>query len=353
MSYLPGLKDLWVTSYTIAAGAMGAVAGAWLNMPVHLLTGPAILISIVALMGVRFSITPLVRDIAFLVIGIGIGSGVDAQSVEAFLRWPIAFVALAAMLIAALLLCRELLIRGFGFEPRTAVLAATPGHLSYIIGISEDLKIDVTKVAVVQSVRLLALTLCVPFVAVAFGVRVDTNLLPTSQFMQIEHVVVLLVLALVLGLILKRFKVPAALLIAAMVVSAIGHLSGTAPGLLSPSTTQVTLVIMGTLIGTRFSGISITELRRSLTAGLSATTLTVVLAMAAAMPAAAFLNMPVAHVLIAFAPGGLETMIVMGAVLGANPGFVAASHVGRLLLLTVLVPAVLSRAQKTGSDQVG
>jgi uncharacterized membrane protein AbrB (regulator of aidB expression) len=36
-------------------------------------------------------------------------------------------------------------------------------------------------------------------------------------------------------------------------------------------------------------------------------------------------------------------MIAMGAVLGANPGFVAACHIGRLLLLPLLVPALLAK----------
>ena len=64
-----------------------------------------------------------------------------------------------------------------------------------------------------------------------------------------------------------------------------------------------------------------------------------------ATPVAMFLDMPLTHVLVAFAPGGLETMIVMGAVLGANPGFVAACHVGRLLVLSVLVPVMAARAR--------
>ena len=37
-------------------------------------------------------------------------------------------------------------------------------------------------------------------------------------------------------------------------------------------------------------------------------------------------------------------MIVMGAALGANPGFVAACHVGRLLVLSVLIPFMAARA---------
>jgi hypothetical protein len=42
-------------------------------------------------------------------------------------------------------------------------------------------------------------------------------------------------------------------------------------------------------------------------------------------------------------------MVVMGVVLGADPGFVAACHVARLLFLTALVPAVLARAPKDRS----
>jgi uncharacterized membrane protein AbrB (regulator of aidB expression) len=39
-------------------------------------------------------------------------------------------------------------------------------------------------------------------------------------------------------------------------------------------------------------------------------------------------------------------MVAMGAMIGANPGFVAACHVGRLLLLTVIMPVFLARAGK-------
>jgi len=55
------------------------------------------------------------------------------------------------------------------------------------------------------------------------------------------------------------------------------------------------------------------------------------------------LGMPLAHVLVAFAPGGLETMIALGAVLAVVPGFVAACHIMRLVVLSVLLPAMLAR----------
>ncbi|MEP2028042.1 MAG: AbrB family transcriptional regulator [Paracoccaceae bacterium] len=343
MAYLPRLSDLWVTFYTIAIGAAGAFAGYLLGLPVFLLTGPAIAVSAIGLAGFRFAITPLVRDVTFIFIGIGIGSGVDAHAAAAFLSWPLAFLFLGIMLVVTMISCKTLLRSVFGFEQRSAILAASPGHLSFVISMSESLDLDITKIAIVQSVRLLALTLCVPFVALFFGLDVGRDFLPAGPTMPIHLVAALFSAALVFGLILKRLKVPAALLIGAMVASALAHLSDWTPGVLAPPVTNTCFVVMGTLIGTRFSGISISELAKSLSAGLCTTALTVLFALIAALPTAILLGMPITHVLVAFAPGGLETMIVMGAFLGANPGFVAACHVGRLLVLTVLVPAMLNR----------
>jgi len=51
-------------------------------------------------------------------------------------------------------------------------------------------------------------------------------------------------------------------------------------------------------------------------------------------------------VLIAFAPGGLETMAAMSVILGIDPTFVATHHIARLLMLTVIVPVFVIRSQR-------
>lgn len=334
------------TLYTIAVGAIGAAIGYWLSFPVFILIGPAVLISALGLFGIRFQIIDTVRDAAFLLIGIGVGTGINSDATAAFLRWPLAFAALAVTLAITLVSCRYLLVRFFGFDTRSAVLAATPGHLSYVLGIGTALDLNIANIAVVQSVRLLALTLIVPFIAIAFGIEVGPNVLPTGVSMQNTHLVTLIAASLVLGLILKCFKVPAPLLIGGLLTSSLSHVTDITPGVLSPTLALPCFLIMGTLIGTRFSGVTMAQLRAALFAGLATTLVAVFFAILAAIPVAAVLVLPSAHVVVAFAPGGLETMIAMGAVLGANPGFVVACHVGRLLLLTLLVPLLLGRTQK-------
>lgn len=348
MTYRPDGAALAVTALTLAAAGAGAGLGWLVGLPAHLLTGPAILVSAMAALGVPVAIAPPVRDAAFLVIGVGIGAGMDERAAAAMARWPLALLALAAMLTAALALSALILRRGFGFDGRSAVLAAAPGHLSFVIGLGEALGADVARVTIVQSVRLLALTLVTPFVAIGLGVEFEAALAPPGPAMAALDLALVFAAAIGAGVLLMRLGAPAPLLIGAMVVSALAHLTGAAPGVMAPELAMAGFVTVGALIGARFSGLDFRRLRGAALAGVATTSVTVVLTLLTAIPVALALAMPTAHVLVAFAPGGLETMIAMGAVLGANPGFLVACHVSRLLLLTVLVPAMLPRDRQPG-----
>jgi uncharacterized membrane protein AbrB (regulator of aidB expression) len=67
--------------------------------------------------------------------------------------------------------------------------------------------------------------------------------------------------------------------------------------------------------------------------------------MLAAAAVAQVIDLPFAVFLLAFAPGGVEVMAAMAVQLALEPAFVAAHHVLRLLVLTVLIP-VLIRAER-------
>ena len=340
--------DLTATARALAIGAFGAALAWALAFPAAVLIGPAILVSLAGLRGMRLSVADPVRDACFVVLGIGIGSGFTAEAGGAILQWPLAFAMLVAMLAATLWLGRTVLEGGFGFDRRSAALAAAPGHLSFVIGLAADTGGDIARIAVVQSIRLLALSVTVPFVALALGYRMRAAMLPPGVPAAAAHVVVLAGLGILLGLALRRLSVPAPLLLGPLAVSAAGQVSGLSPGVLPGWLTVPAFVVMGCMIGTRFSGMTLAQFRASLVAGLAVTTIAVAMAVLAALPVALVLDMPAAHVVVSFAPGGLETMVALGAAMGASPGFVAASHILRLLILTVLIPLSLGRVRRPG-----
>lgn len=347
------LDDLRATLIALAVGACGAALGWLLHFPLFILTGPALLVSVVGIIGPELRIAPVFRDGAFLILGIGIGAGVTPQAGQLLLDLPVAAIGIGLMLFAIIWLSRLLLVRGFHFDRRSAVLAGSPGHLSYVLSLGLSFDLDTTRITVVQTVRLLALTFLVPLAALAMGITVDASVLVAGASMNWGHLAVVAAVALVFGLLLKRISVPAPLLLGGLFTSSATHLMDLTPGSLPPGLAWPAFLILGTLIGSRFTTITPRQLGRSLMAGLASTLVALVCAGLAAILVAPLIDVPLIHVLVAFAPGGLETMIATGAVLGANPGFVAACHVVRLFFLTFLVPLMLgkSEAQPSGASR--
>ena len=176
------------------------------------------------------------------------------------------------------------------------------------------------------------------------GVDLGGSIVPDGPVMGGVTLLVMAVLSVGAGVLLGRIRVPAPMLIGPMLVSSLAHVTGLAPGVLPLWLVMPASVVLGALIGTRFSGVRLDDLTKGLAAGLAVTCLAVGLALLGAIPVAMALGMPLAHILVAFAPGGFETMIAMGSVLGISPGFVAACHMMRLFILSAVLPLMLARS---------
>ena len=343
----PALPRLvWLNLRTVALGALGAGVAMAGSVPAALLIGPALVVSFAGLAGLKAQISPAVMQICFVVLGMGVGSGFTAEAGGAILHWPLAFAALAVALLVIMGLGQLVLSRLFGLDPLSALLASTPGHLSFVMAAAADTGGDVARIAVVQSIRLLALTLSVPFVALALGYRMAPTVLPMGTPMALTHLLALAAVGTLLGLVFRRLRLPAPILLGPMMASMLGHVTGLTPGTLPGWLMLPAFMVMGTMIGTRFSGMRLAQLRNALLAGLAITVIGVAVSALAALPVALVLKMPAAHVLTGFAPGGLETMVALAAALGANPGFIAACHILRLLILSVLIPLAVQRARR-------
>ena len=330
---------------TLLIGAAGAALFWLIGFPAAVLTGPAAAVSIATLLGLRTAIPVRLRDAVYLVLGAQIGSTVTPEVISTALTLPLSLAVLTVTLIASLLIVRAVLQRGFGYDRMTALLAATPGHLSFVLGLSAEQGADVSRVALVQSVRVLMLTLVVPVIIAVWGVEgtaIQTAYGPISPV----SLALILVLALGLGLVFKRLGIPAPLLLGAIAVSAVGHGTGLTPGTIPPWLTVAAFVLMGSLIGTRFSGLDRRGLAGAVLAGGAATLIACVMAVAGAWLVSGLIGLRPASLLLAFAPGGVEVMAALAVETGLDPAIVAAHHVFRLLILSILVPVFVVRARQ-------
>ena len=125
-----------------------------------------------------------------------------------------------------------------------------------------------------------------------------------------------------------------------MAAATAAKLTGVFDGAMPTPLVPTTLILMGAVIGSRFSGITADEFRSAVVGGLLATLMTVAIVTGIAYGVSRFVDMPFGQIWLGLAPGALEGMGALGIALGFDTAFIAAHHVARLLLLTFAIPVV-------------
>ncbi|MDO8353428.1 MAG: AbrB family transcriptional regulator, partial [Aestuariivirga sp.] len=222
-----------------------------------------------------------------------------------------------------------------------AFFASLPGALSMVILLASSSGADMRRVTISQCVRLFFLIAALPVVIVFISPATDV-VTATPVAGSVFEIIVLVLASAVTGLLFERLRVPAGLILGSALASAAlglgGVIHGGAPGsILIPAN-----VILGVMIGLRFKGISLPELRTVLGDGFAGFAVAMLIAVAGALFTSFVAGLPFALTLLAFAPGGLEAMTIMAFALNLDPAYVAAHQVARYIGLVLLMPAVTS-----------
>ncbi len=311
------------------------------GFPAAFLTGPALFVSLMSMNGWQTHIPVWLRYTAFCVIGTFLGGSVDEESLKQLSQWPVSLFLLAAGLLINFYASSFLLHKFFSVDKDTARLSSVPGHMSLIVSLSIEKNADAKLIVMIQSLRILCLTLIVPAIVMLVGIPEYVADAPTTMTWQ--DTIILLLAGAVLGFVLSKTSMPAPFLIGPMFLSTAAHLTGVSTGHVPQELMLPAILVVGSMAGSRFTKLKFGEFIFFLklasivigVAGLS----TILLGSITAY----FTGLPLVSVLIAFSPGGLEAMIAMGSVVGADPTYIASHHLFRLFFLTALIAIVLRK----------
>lgn len=322
-----------LVSLAIAAGGGGLahVAG----LPAAWLAGATIAVSAAAIAGVRVGMPSRVRDVVFVVLGVSMGTAVTPQSLERAIHWPISL-AILAVFVAAVVGAGFLYFRRVsGWDRESAFFAAIPGALSYVLALAVTSRADLPKVATAQSIRVFALVAVLPMVIGGVQDVVPPQLPPVGSFAEIAVLIAGCALA---GLLAARLKVPAGLLTGAFFASAAAHGTGLVSTGLPTWMTIPAFVALGIVVGARFMGATPRLLLSLAAASLGGLAVSLVVSVVAALLVVALTEATLGQALLAYAPGGLEAMIVLSLLLGIDPAFVATHQLARFVIIALTLP---------------
>jgi uncharacterized protein len=325
---------------TLAISAAGGFVANWLALPAGWLMGGALAVTAAAMAGLPIVMPDRVRDVAFVLVGMSMGASVAPDSLSLMVKWPISLAALVLELVLIISLTGWMLVKLFRLDPGTAYLSSFPGHLSFVMGIASAGVGNARQIAIIQVIRILMLTICVPIGAVFLPIDHFTPPAAT-EFLEIWQLLALAAGCTAAGLVFVWLKVPAGFVLGAMAAATAAKLGGLYEAAMPPPLVLITFVLTGALIGSRFAGITRREFIKAAWGGLIATAMTVGIVTAIAYGVSLLVDMPFGQIWLGLSPGALEGMGALGIALGYDTAFIAAHHVVRLLLLSFAIPTVV------------
>lgn len=329
---------------TLSIGFSGATVATLAGLPAAPLVGASISVSIAALFRVPVGIPNLLRNFAFTIIGCSLGSGITKAALAQAVNWPISLLFLGVAVGVIIIVGSWVLARFYAISAETAVLSTVPGVIAYILAIAAGGIGDIRTILVIQNIRLVLVTTMLPFILSYMGFEPGHIQPPLSGSYGGSLVVILVALG--IGIAIQRWRIPASFLLAGMVVSGIGHYLDLVTGRPPYPLILFGFTITGSMVGSRFSSIPLSDLKRLVGASLVSVLITMLLAVGFAYPVALLLDIPFGQIFVAYAPGGVEAMAAMAIALGYDPAFIATHHLFRILLLFLIVPICIKIVQR-------
>jgi len=338
---LPSRASLRAVLETIAIGAAGGALFVGLHLPGGLISGAMLAVASAAMAGRPLHLPPLLTQTVLVVLGISLGSVVSRQLVQQVSAYPLTIALLALATFCATFGSSLYLQRVHGWDRTSAFLAGSPGALSQITILAVEKGADLAGIAVVQTLRVIALTAALPLLLALSGIApAAAPSLATATASPLE-LAGLITAALAAALVLRLMKFPASWMFGAMLASGLLHGMGLIEGGLPNWMRNVALIGIGALIGSRFARMRVKTLLRHLNAALGSFAIAIGISAIFVGITMLLTHVRYADVLVAFAPGAMDAMLALALTLHIDPIFVGAHHLSRFVFVTIATPGIV------------
>lgn len=334
----------------LAIGVVCGIAAYTAGLPLPWMLGPMIGNTVAAMMRAPVRAPGALRPFVIPVIGVMLGSGFTAEVLGLLGSWVLTLILLPVFLGCAAGLSFLVYRRVGGYDRVTAFYSAMPGGLNEMLILGGDAGGDERRIALAHAARIL---IVIVFVALYFGLvlGVSSGARGAGQWVTLDALTGLdygiLGACAVAGASLGRMvRLPASQVFGPMILSGIAHFAGwvtVAPPTLFVIAAQIT---MGTIIGTRFAGATVAEIRRDLGLATVATLAMLGVAVGFAELIALASDIPLSQAFLAYSPGGLTEMSLLTLALGQDVTYVSIMHVIRITFVIGAAPFVFRVLRK-------
>jgi len=334
---------------TLAIAAAGGAALGLIGIPAGWLSGSILAVAGASLAGRPMLIPTLLMRAIFVLIGISLGAVVTPETLHGMATYPVS--------IAVLILAMALIsVGGAGYlrlihrwDNVDAYLAAAPGGMSQVLALGAELGGDLRAIAIVQSIRVVVIAVGLPAGLSMLGLvgQAPPRVTGGLSIGVLDELAILVAASTIVAIIAYRIRFPGGLLFGAMLTSAVLHGSGLIHAVMPWWAANTAMVAMGAITGSRFANTPLRMLLNFVGAAFGSFAVAVTIAAAFAAVLISVLSLRAAEVMIAFAPGSVDAMMLLALALNLDPVYVGAHHLTRIFFVSLTMPLVARRTARS------
>jgi membrane AbrB-like protein len=318
---------------------MGGAIFYILRWPLPWVLGGLTAIALSLVGGFKPHIPNLFRQSMSACLGVMLGSGLTPQIIGQAPQYAVSIVLLLFITLLGIIGGVYIMYRLSSFDVKTSYFMAMPGGLTDMATIGQEMGADPRPIAISHTLRIIIVVWSIPWLLLAFSdLAVNRAALPLHRPLPGVYELLGLFFCLIGWPIAKAMRLPAAPIMGPLIISACLHVSGILTS--SPPAEMVIAaqIVLGAWLGARFLGITKAEIKAGLSCALALTAYLMVLGLIGAAVAHYLTGLNYPTLLLAFAPGGIGEMSLMGLALHLEGSVIALHHLARIILVLLIAP---------------
>ena len=346
------LVALRVSYKSMLIGCAGGYVASYTLLPLPWLLGALLANLVFSFTKFKIEFDKKIFLPVLLVIGVILAGSFNISLLYKIHLWIFSSIAMIICTIIGSIVTAFYLYKICKFKKVVAILAGLPGAFVVIAGALEDLadnKKDRARVIIPQATRVLFIVLFVPFIFLASEGYQEigaNDYKATYNLRYFSELVFLLGISHLLSILLERFTIPSAPILAAMLAAGFFYTLEITTAKFPPLFINIAFVFLGSAIGCRLNGLGIKEI---IFYSFHGAVISILLLGIAAI-FAYFLNIwfgfDFIATLLSFAPGGLHEMVIISAAYNIDPLFVSYHHFLRVFFIIFAIPFIVKFFKK-------
>ena len=333
---------------TLAIGLAGGALAHALDLPAAWLTGSMLFVAVAAIRHRPMYIPHRTAQGSFVVMGLAIGAMVTPETLRGIVTWPLSIAMLIIAMLSIIAGTSWYLRRVHRIDPMSAMLAAFPGSMAQVLVLSAHNGVDARAVAVIQSLRVLVLSISMPYVVLLFGVGAPASIATAPGRHDGSPMEIMLLLVLCAGgaWLLRRLRFPGGLVLGSMLCAVALYGSGAVSAVVPQWMVIAVMVTTGAITGARFANTDAAVLKKLFVAAIGSLFVATAIAAAFAVAASLMISVRTADLVLAFSPGALDVNLLLAIALGLDPIYIGAHHVARVTFVSFCLPILIRAAKR-------